>query len=338
MNLFDTRWLGRNGIGRFAAELLARTSGFSRIPLLGSPAAPLDPWKLRAQLREHAVDFFFSPGFNAPAAPSCPFAFCLHDLIHLRVPKWSTPLHGAYYECVVRSAVEHARTVLTVSEFSRGEVCEWARVPPERIVNVGSGVSPVFSPQGIRARLARPYFLYVGNHKRHKNLVRLLKAFAGSGLEHDFDLVLTGTPSAALRMRIAALGLSTAVEFTGSVPDVRLAELYRGATALLLPSLYEGFGLPAVEAMSCGTPVMASNAAALPETTGGAALSVDPLDEAAMSSAMLELATGGESVQGLRERGLVHARRFSWEAVAQRVAEVLPGMIGYAGVAKCASL
>jgi glycosyltransferase involved in cell wall biosynthesis len=199
-------------------------------------------------------------------------------------------------------------------------------------------VSPVFSPQGIRARLARPYFLYVGNHKRHKNLVRLLKAFAGSGLEHDFDLVLTGTPSAALRMRIAALGLSTAVEFTGSVPDVRLAELYRGATALLLPSLYEGFGLPAVEAMSCGTPVMASNAAALPETTGGAALSVDPLDEAAMSSAMLELATGGESVQGLRERGLVHARRFSWEAVAQRVAEVLPGMIGYAGVAKCASL
>jgi alpha-1,3-rhamnosyl/mannosyltransferase len=83
---------------------------------------------------------------------------------------------------------------------------------------------------------------------------------------------------------------------------------------------------------------MASNAAALAETTGGAALNVDPLDEVAMSLAMLELAAGGESVQRLRERGLAHARRFSWEAVAQRVANVFPGMIGYAGAAKCASL
>jgi glycosyltransferase involved in cell wall biosynthesis len=337
MNCFDTRWLGRHGIGRFTAEVRARIHDFHDLPSRGSPAGPLDPWRLRACLRALHADFFFSPGFNAPAQPSCAFAFCLHDLNHLCATGRPNLLRRAYYEQVIRPAVRRASVVLTVSEFSRAAICEWSQVSPDRIVNVGNGVSASFTASGARACLGKPYFIYVGNHKPHKNLTKLLRAFARSGLKQDYLLVLTGSPSRAMRGTVVSLGLDRAVRFLGSVPDGRLAELYRGGTALVLTSTYEGFGLPIVEAMSCGTPVLTSAAAALPETAGDAAVLVDPQSETGISAALQRLATDTALTRVLRENGLRRACNFSWAAVADRVERALNGGIRFSETPACAS-
>lgn len=338
MNVFDTRWLGRHGIGRFAAELYARVAGFGALPPGGSPAAPFDPWVLRARLRELGAKFFLSPGYNGPASPCCEFAFCLHDLNHLQVPENSSPLHRAYFRAVIRPAVRRAAVVLTVSEFSREAICDWADVSADSVVNVSNGVSDCFRSDGARANLGRPYFLHVGNHKPHKNVRRLLSAFRRSSLQTRMDLVMTGAPSLALSRHIKDLGLEATVKFAGSLADEELARLYRGARALVFPSLYEGFGLPIVEAMRCGTPVLTSNAAAMPEAAGGAALLIDPLDEDALIQAMRWLAADEDLLARLRRRGLEHASGFSWSAVAKRVERALGSRIGWSRGQRCASL
>lgn len=319
MRIFDCRWLGCHGIGRFASELRSRLSGFAPLTLRGRPQAPLDPWLLGHHLDQVRADFFFSPGFNAPARTCCPFAFCVHDLNHLAVRESSSAPKRLYYATVIRPAIRRAAVVCTVSEFSRSTISEWARVPPGRIVNVSNGVSAAFTPYGHAARFSRPYYLYVGNHKPHKNFERLLRAFAACGLQRDFLLISTGAPSLALQTVIAKLRLMATVRFTGCVTDEELAALYRGAAALVLPSLYEGFGLPVLEAMSCGTAVIASTAAALPEVAGDAALLVDPLSIDAIASALVRLASDDALREELRARGLKRATRFSWDRTARRV-------------------
>ncbi|HVY81102.1 MAG TPA: glycosyltransferase family 1 protein [Steroidobacteraceae bacterium] len=319
----DCRWIGRHGIGRFAAELHARLPGFAALALRGRPSSPLDPWMLRRHLQRTRTTFFFSPGYNAPARSPCAFAFCVHDLNHLHVRENSSALKRAYYEQLIRPAMHAAAVVFTVSAFSRAALCDWSGVSEESVVNVGNGASAAFTPTGSVADFGRPYFLYVGNHKPHKNILGLLRAFAASGLQREFLLVATGRPEPALRQAIALLALADAVRFVGSVTDEQLAALYRGATALALLSTHEGFGLPVLEAMSCGTPVLCSTSTALPEIAGGAALLVEAARIDDVSTAMRELARNEELRRSLRLRGRERARAFSWDRTAHEVQRAL---------------
>lgn len=337
MKIFDSRWLGAHGIGRFAAELRARLPGFEPIRLRGRPSSPLDPWLLRAYLHQRMPEFFFSPGYNAPAGARCPFAFCIHDLNHLEAPGSSSALKRSYYEHLIRPAIRRAAAVLTVSEFSRAAIREWAQVSGTNIVNVSNGVSDAFTAHGPATRFTRPYFLYVGSHKPHKNFGRLLQAFAASGLQGDYLLVSTGTASHALRASIAKLGLTEHVEFAGSVTDGELAALYRGATALVFVSLYEGFGLPVVEAMSCGTAVLTSSVTAMPEIAGTAAVLVDPSSTEAVVAALVQLASDSGLRRALRTRGLERAKLFSWDATARKVELALAGSFLQTEERACAS-
>jgi len=327
MRVFDSRWEGQHGIGRFALEIGRRLSGFTRIPLSGSPSGALDCMRLTRYLRSHKPQLYLSPGYNVPLGAPCPFVVTVHDLNHLAVDENSGFLKRLYYANVLKPALHRARAVLTVSNFSRESICRWAGLSDSRVWNVGNGVSHVFVPaMSAPAAALRRYFLYVGNHKPHKNFMRLLQAFARSGLE-DHSLVSTGTSTPVLREQITSLNLDGRVTFTGQISDEDLALLYQGATALVLVSLYEGFGLPLVEAMSCGTPVITSNVASMPEVAGDAGLQVNPYDVDAISDALIRLSTDLHLRQALRSRGLERARLYSWDATAASVDKALAACV-----------
>lgn len=321
--LYDARWIGNHGIGRFAKELQKSFPGLVPFHSRRPPWHPLDPFLLAAELWHRKPRLFFSPGYNSPLGWSGSFVFTLHDLNHLRVPDNSNALKRAYYRHIIKPACHRAETVLTVSEFSKQEIVAWARVNEDKIVNVGNGVGPPFSPTGAKYDPGYPYLLYVGSRKPHKNLPRLLQAYSISGVRQDVHLVLSGRPDQQIVGEIDRLGLPGDVFFEDLSTDGRLAEAYRGAVALVFPSLYEGFGLPPLEAMACGLPVLTSNVCSLPEVVGEAAILVHPLDVEEIADGIKRIVEDPTLRARLRERGLLRARLFSWDETARRTSRAL---------------
>lgn len=324
MMVFDARWEGSHGIGRFAAELRSGLPGFSSVPLRGRPSDPVDPFLMYRYLKKTAPTLFFSPGYNSPVGRPCPFVFCVHDLNHLYISENSSVLKRAYYRHIVRPAIHRADRVLTGSEFSRSQICEWSGVDANQVVAVGYGVSGAFVPEGTRHDAAgRPYFLSVGNEKAHKNSLRTIRAFASAFINTEFLLLFTGTPSPNLQSEVSALGIGDQIQYLGRVTDEDLAELYRGALALVFVSLYEGFGLPIIEAMACGTPVLTSTATAMPEVAEDAAILVDPLDVDAIADGMRRLAGDEGLRRDLRIKGLHRSSLFTWQQTCSKVRQVI---------------
>jgi glycosyltransferase involved in cell wall biosynthesis len=319
----DQRWIGDHGIGRFARHVLAGLD-YRPIPLNGHPAAPLDAWRLARALGELTrSDLFFSPGYNSPLFSAAPFVFTIHDLSHVFCPENTSPLIQLYYATVLKRACQRAARILTVSEFTRTQIVEWSGAPPEKVFNVGCGVDSAYNPQGDSYGLPFPYLLCVSNRKRHKNEFRVVEAFAGSGLAGDRHLVFTGKSTAALAGFIERHHVTLNVHFVGLVPEANLPSLYRSAEALVFPSLYEGFGLPLLEAMACGTPVVTANVTAMPETAGDAAVLVDPTSVEQIADAIRQIASDTSLRGRLREKGLTRAAQFSWARTAARVHRLL---------------
>ncbi len=321
--LYDVRWMGNHGIGRFAAELGRLLPILKPLQATGRPWHPFDPVRLGAALWVKRPGLFFSPGYNAPLGGPCPFVFTLHDLNHLCVPENSNSAKRAYYKYLVRPACHKAAFVLTGSEYSRNEVKEWAGVKDERVIAVGYGVGLPFTPSGGRFNAGYPYLLYVGNRKPHKNLARLLRAYAISGVATNIRLLLTGTQDAEISSQIESCGLGGKVSFVGCPADADLADLYRGSLGSVFPSLYEGFGLPPLEAMACGVPVLTSNVCSLPEVVGDAAVLVDPLDVEAIADGIRRLTEDDALRKELRSKGIERARRFSWDETARKTSKVI---------------
>lgn len=318
MRIFDTRWEGAHGIGRFARELYLRLPGFSPITLRGMPARALEPIFLERYLREMRASFFLSPGYNAPLTRKIPFAFCLHDLNHLADDEPRAYRKRKYYEWFVRPALSRAEIIFTVSEYSRNQICDWANIPSESVVNVGNGISEIFNIQGNGFSFGR-YFVHVGGARPHKNLQRIMEALASSKALRNVHLVCVGGPEGDI-MRLAANSrLSERTLPLQNVSDERLAEIYRGASGLLFASLREGFGLPIVEAMACGCPVITSRISSMPEVSGDAALLVDPRDTDDIAKAMERIICDEGMRKQLVARGRIRASEFSWELTAQRV-------------------
>jgi len=324
--LVDGRWFGPTGIGRFAGEVVARLHGIDLLEGGLRRLHPLEPLWLSGVLAHRRPSAYLSPGFNPPRWSPVPFAFTIHDLIHLRFPAEATARRRAYYELVVRPAAHRARCVITVSEHSRRDILEWSGLPEERVVVVGCGVGACFRPAGPAGFLRRPYLFCVSNAFPHKNLPRLIAAFAHARLDDDLLLVLVTVPDRALRRTVADLGIGDRVLFCGRVSDADLAALHRGAVASVCPSLFEGFGLPALEAMACGTPVVCSDRTSIPEVVGAAGLSVDPGAEESIAGGLERIAADGALRARLAREGLARARAFSWDAVAARVAGLLAAM------------
>jgi glycosyltransferase involved in cell wall biosynthesis len=316
--LYDARWIGNHGIGRFAGELLRFLPGVSLFQAPRKPWHPLDPVLLGAALLRRNPKLYFSPGYNSPLGWPGPFVFTLHDLNHLRVPDNSNAVKRAYYRYIIKPACHRAECVLTVSEYSKHEIAAWAGVNENRIINVGNGVGPPFSPTGAKYSPGYPYLLYVGSRKSHKNLPRLLQAYSVSGVRKDVRLVLSGEPDHATTEEINRLGLGGDVFFKDLSTDEPLSEAYRGAVAFLFPSLYEGFGLPPLEALACGVPVLTSSVCSLPEIMDDAAILADPLSVEDISDGIKRLVQDSSLRDRLREKGLQRAKKFTWDETARR--------------------
>lgn len=321
--LVDARWIAPHGIGRFAKEVIQRLPRAER--LFGGPPllSLVEPFWLSLEVSRRRPAVYFTPGFNPPLWSKAPVVFTVHDLIHLRFSEESSSLKRMYYQFIVRPAAHGSARLLTVSEYSKQEILDWTGLPSEQVSVVYNGVSDPFIMEGPIHVPEYPYLLCVSNTKPHKNLGRTLEGFARSGVSSEVRLLLRVSSSPRIEEHLHKLGIRDRVELIGQVTDEELAALYRGAVALLFPSLYEGFGLPVLEAMACGTPVLTSNVSALPEVVDNAGVLIDPYEVEAIAEGIRRLVEDSALREELRRRGLERAKQFSWERTAQETWRVL---------------
>lgn len=259
----------------------------------------------------------------------------IHDLLPITHADQCTRTDVAWFRSHALRVARRADAIIAVSQYTKDVIVDLFRIPAERITVVHHGVSESFHPASaaevadLRARLglARPYILSVGTAEPRKNLLRLVDAFALLLQDRgaDFDLVLAGKAawgSDSLRERIAALGLEARVRVTGHIAAGDLPTLYSGATVFVMPSLAEGFGMPLLEAMACGIPVIAGNATALPEVYGDAAIGFDATDTEALAGALARVLGDSALRADLIARGLRRAEQFTWEAAARKTVAV----------------
>lgn len=286
------------------------------------------------------LDVFFFPSVYSyfPLLRPVPMLLGIHDTIAERNPSFAfeAKRHQRFWDWKVKLALAQATRILTVSEYSRRCIEQEFGWPAEKIEVVHEAAPARFRPQPVAAGQV-PYVLYVGGISPNKNLAVLVRAFArlrrnlpAVRLVLGGDYLTDGFKSShpELQALIRAEQLEQHVEFTGYVPEEDLCNLYSGASLLAFPSLDEGFGLPAVEAMACGLPVVASRGHALEEVVGDAGLLVDARSEAELASAMERILTDPALAGELRERSLRRAADFSWRRTAERVLDVLKGTGG----------
>ena len=286
------------------------------------------PW----HLEKDRISLLHAPMNVAPLWTPCPVVVTVMDLAFWRYPQVHPWGRRLYLGLFTRLSVRRARAVIVLSSYIRRELETFLHVPSGRIRVIHPGVDPDYRPlpseqvEEFRRRRGLPdrYFLYVGNLEPRKNLRRLVQAYARLRPE-GVSLILAGARGwgyAELFQEVEALGLAGRILFPGFVPRQELPLWYNGAEALLYPSLYEGFGLPPLEAMACGTPVVVSTAASLPEVVGPAGLQVAAEDVEGLAEAMRRLLEEAELRTELRRRGLEQARRFRWEKMAQETADL----------------
>jgi glycosyltransferase involved in cell wall biosynthesis len=349
----DARKLRDGGIGTYIRNLLDVFFGkpegnqfvvFLQKEDLGScarPGAPAEEVKVRAgkySVSEHwllaraarraEVDLYHSPHYTLPLPIHCPAVVTVHDLIHVRFARFFPAGAGIYARTVAGAAARKARLVLVDSGHVRDDVQEILGIGEDRVRVVPLGVSREFTRRPaaeveafLRDRkLPSAYFLYVGARKKHKNLALVIDAIEKLRPADRLPLVLAGPawlPAHPLARRAQRAGVGACVCFSGPLRNEReLALLYSGAALYVQPSLDEGFGLPPLEAMACGTPVLSSSAGALKETLGDAAALLPPSEPEIWAETMTDLLEDSLRRETLIRRGLERARSFTWERTA----------------------
>jgi glycosyltransferase involved in cell wall biosynthesis len=286
-------------VGRDGVEMVPLTFGG---PGRGSTVARDLAWYpvgIARAARE--LDVLHCTTFRGPVRARPPVVVTVHDLALLRHPEAFPPWHRHTGRTVIRHGVARADAIVAVSSFTRAEIVELTGLPSERVRVVPNGVEPVFAPEG-RAEEG-VYVLAVGTLEPRKNLARAVQGATLAGVE----LRVVGA---------AGWGGVEVSGWRGRVDDEELAALYRGARCLVFPSLYEGFGLPVLEAMACGTPVVTTRGGATEEVAGGAAVLVDARDPASIAAGIGEADRRREE---LRRLGLERARAFTWDRAADLV-------------------
>ncbi|MGH7266295.1 MAG: glycosyltransferase family 4 protein [Candidatus Rokuibacteriota bacterium] len=292
-------------------------------------------WAAPRDLRRHPVDVFHGvTGFELPPA-ACPLVTTVHDLIPLRFPELVPARHRWAVRLLLGGALRRARRVIVVSEATRGEVVARYRVAAEKVRVVPEAAAPHMAPPPpaetalVRARyhLGAPYVLFVGLLEPKKNVAGLLEAVARlvkAGAWGSTQLVLAGARGwgvGDLEAESTRLGLTGIARWLGPVADADLPGLYAGARAFVFPSLWEGFGLPVLEAMAAGAAVVASRRGALPELVGDAAVLTEP-EAGALAEALGRVLADAPLRERLRERGFARAAQFSWERAARETMAV----------------
>ena len=295
------------------------------------------PLTLSAELRKHPVDVLHVQ-FTAPPFCPCPAVVSIHDLSFEHLPETFNRRSRTQLRLTVRHSARRAAKILTLSEHTRNDIIDTYGIDPNRITAIPLAAPAHFGPVTYEKELQRvrqtygidgDYVLSVGSIQPRKNLVRLIKAYASlrgkQGGNNFPKLVLVGKRAWLYDETLRALeetGIGDSVVMTGYVPEPDLPALYSGALCFVYPSFFEGFGLPPLEAMKCGAPVIVGNATSLPEVVGEAALKVDPFDVSAIAWAMDQLVKDAELRQELRDKGLARARLFDWKETARQTLAV----------------
>lgn len=351
----DARMIAYSGIGTYLRCLLSELSvlpgeeeyilfgkdaevqgslGAERCRVITWKVGPYDPWSLFMHpINKSNVDLFHCPHYNLPFGIRRPCVVTIHDLIHLICPDLLSDRRAHWYASwMLPSAAHRAAHILTVSEHSKRDILKYLNVPESKVTVISHGVSSGFRPyprseiQSYRAlrKLPERFILYVGLLKPHKNIVRLVKAFSilqDTGLH----LLLVGRSDKeyrSLNRVLADESLSQRIILYPAWAYEELPLLYNAAECLVLPSLYEGFGLPALEAMACGTPVICSQTTSLPEVVGDAAKLVDPISVESIRDGLKRMLMDSSLRAEMSRKGLVRAKRFRWHETAVKTLQV----------------
>lgn len=290
--------------------------------------------RLAWELRQRPPDLFFTPAHVIPFTYRGASVATVHDLGYHHFPEAHTRRQVAYLRWSTRHNGRSAHTILADSQATKDDLIRFYNTPAAKIEVVYPGIDPALrraTEAEITAvchkhAITRPYFLYLGTLQPRKNLIRLVEAFATANL--PYQLVLAGKSgwlSQPLRDKISNLPspIASKIHLPGFIPDEDKAALLSGATALLYPSLYEGFGFPLLEAQACQTAVLSANTSSLPELAADSALLVDPLDTAAIRDGIIQLAHNEVLRQTLVAKGHENVKRFGWEKTAVRVLDLL---------------
>ena len=337
------------GIGRYvtnlARALIPQLAPDEQLGIFFDPAYPLDlpsaasvhglpvdasPFSLGQQqviprlLHRHKADVYHSAYYLMPYVTGVPTLLTLYDLIPIHFPEHSTLKARLLFRWATALALRVAKHTIAISEATRRDFLAHFSLKPERITAIPLAADPAFTPQPPdviaalrrRYRLPEKFLLYLGSNKPHKNLVRLIEAWATVQAEApDVTLVIAGAwlpQHPQPRQRAQALGIDDRVCWLGPLPGADLPALYTAADAFVFPSLYEGFGLPVIEALACGTPVACANTSSLAEVAGDAAVLFDPMQVDAIVDALRRLLGDAGLRADLRRRGLAQAATFSW--------------------------
>lgn len=347
----DGRMIGKSsmhGIARYVYQLLfcLRSIGKNhQFFVLVNPGSPLsseewpshislvpvksrwisfgEQWELPIVLSRFRIDLFHAPSFVAPLHCPCELVMTVHDLNHMVLPHFYTPVHQLYYQFFVRRCIQRSRFVLTVSQFSKKEIIRTLKIPDDKILVTYNGVSKEYKPIKDPERQAYVRELYqlparfifcLTNNKPHKNLHQLVKAFSFSNL--DVPLVLASGVDKNLIRIAESYGKKHLLHFANFIEEEHLPVVYSMSSVFVYPSTYEGFGLPPLEAMACGVPVVVARSTSLPEVVGESGCYVDPFDYQDIADKLTRVLQG-EFTQDL-EKGRLHAQQFSWEDMTAR--------------------
>ena len=309
---------------------------------------PAEPWRRKGILWQNTAfawtvardraDVLWSPFNLAPLITHCPVVVTIHDVSFVAQPAWFGRHERLIWGPLARLSARRAATTITDSWFSQGEIMRHWHLPPDAVAVIPLAADATFRPadhsavEALRRRLGLngAYVLYVGALFARRNIIALLDAMAGAARQHpDWHLVLVGVnrhyPPLDLDAAIASRALGGRVHHLPYVTEAELITLYSGALTFVDPSSYEGFGLPVLEAMACGTAVVTGHATSLPEVAGDAAILVDPTSSRALGAALQLVGSQPRLRAELRERGLRRAAQFSWARTAERTLDVLLG-------------
>lgn len=354
----DMRMIQKTGIGTYLRGLLSgiqRIYGFRRYAFLGFGSGPqsllgpaqtipftADIYSIQEQLQYHRLlkqcRLWHAPHYNIPFFKGrTKLVVTVHDLIHWIFRKdFFSPLQALYAGTMFRRTVQTADHIIAVSNSTRQDLIQYFKAAPEKITVIYEGVQPNFPKFASfdeldrtfrQFKLPASFFLYVGSLKPHKNILFMTELFRSlkQATKIQADLVVVGGKDA--RYRSGSEGLRDfasggGVHYLPQVTADQLAHLYQGAMALVHPSLYEGFGLTLLEAMACGTPVISSHAASLPEVAGEAAVLFDPKNAEDLAAALIRVEKSESLRRKLRENGFIQLKKFSWDETARQTLNV----------------